>query len=155
MRFFNNNQRALINNHVLIHMTRVRTMNMENDMHRPIEPVVPPPNLVLSLYTVSPWGHKKSAVKSGFFVSPTAWLTGAEPQAERPEEPVWGGLQSHAGRLRKVNARIILEHRFQGILRNVYFSSGLLCYHWGNLAINRYEFKIFRHGDSFFRTHMF
>jgi hypothetical protein len=36
----------------------------------------------------------------------TVWLTGAEPQAERPVEPVWGGLQSHDGRLRKVYARI-------------------------------------------------
>jgi hypothetical protein len=85
----------------------------------------------------------------------TVWLTGAEPQAERPVEPVWSGLQSHAGRLRKVNARIKLEHRFQGILRSGYFSSGFLCYHWGNLAINRYEFKIIRLGDSFFSTHMF
>jgi hypothetical protein len=36
----------------------------------------------------------------------TVWLTGAEPQAECPVEPVWGGLQSHAGRLMKVNPRI-------------------------------------------------
>jgi hypothetical protein len=48
-----------------------------------------------------------------------------------------------------------IEHRFQGILQSGYFFSGLLCYHYGNLAINRYEFKIIRHGDSFFSTHMF
>jgi hypothetical protein len=39
--------------------------------------------------------------------------------------------------------------------KSVYFSSGHLCYHWGNLAINRYEFKIYKHGESFFRTQLF
>jgi len=57
-------------------------------------------------------GIPKSAFRGGFFMKymvdllTTVWLTGAEPQAERLVEPVWGGLQSHAGRLRKDNARI-------------------------------------------------